>query len=480
VKVLAVASEVYPLMKTGGLADVTAALPRALQGQGVAVTTLMPGYPAVMAALQDGVEVYASDDLFGGPARVLGGRAEGLDLFVVDAPHLYDRPGNPYMGPDGQDWPDNAFRFGALAWIASRFGLGEVAAYRPDIIHGHDWQSALTMAYLHYDGRPRARTLITVHNLAFQGQFPADLLEALRLPARAYAIEGVEFYGTIGFLKAGLQFADRITTVSPTYATEIQTPENGCGVDALLRARTGVLHGILNGIDVDVWNPATDLRIASRYDAASIDGRAANKNALQRRFGLAADPARLLFATVTRFTWQKGIDLLLDAVPTLVEAGAQLAMLGTGDQDLERRCRALAENHPGSVACVVGYDEDLAHLIQAGSDALLVPSRFEPCGLTQLCALRYGSLPVVAGVGGLADTVADIGDPAGEGGATGVRFNPVTVDALQRALRRTAEFWRQPAMWARVQANGMATDVSWHASARRYARLYDELIVTPA
>jgi starch synthase len=475
-KVLSVVSELYPLVKTGGLADVAGALPAALGRLGMNVVTLVPGYPAVMAALGQPTEVFASPDLFGGAGRVLAGKAAGLQLFVLDTPHLFGRSGNPYMGPDGKDWPDNAMRFGALSWTAARIGLGDVPSFVPDVIHAHDWQAALTMAYLAYDGGTRPATVLTVHNLAYQGRFPAELLGALRLPERAYAIDGVEFYGGIGFLKAGLQFADRITTVSPTYAAEIQTPAEGCGLDALLRDRSSALSGILNGIDVEVWNPATDAHIPSHYDRASLGNRAPNKAALQRRFGLDEDPQRLLFGMVTRFTWQKGLDLLADAIPTLLDTGAQLALLGTGEHDLEQRLSALADQHRSRIGCIVGYDEDLAHLIQAGADALLVPSRFEPCGLTQLCALRYGAVPVVARVGGLADTVVDIAtDPRA---TTGIQFSPVTPETLAMALRRTATLWSDQAAWARVQANGMAVDVSWSRSAARYADRYADVLAS--
>jgi starch synthase len=468
IHVLAVASEIYPLVKTGGLADVVGALPLALRRNNVATTTLVPGYPAVMAALRAAEPQLAIDDLFGGGARALRTQAADLDLFVLDAPHLFDRPGNPYMGPNGSDWPDNAFRFGALAWIAMRIGLGEIAGYRPDIVHAHDWPAALAMAYLAYQDQQRPTTVLTVHNLAYQGQFPADLLQRLRLPPHAFSIDGVESYGNIGFLKAGLQFADRITTVSPTYAQEMQTSENGCGLDGLLRARSAVLTGIRNGIDIDVWNPETDTRIAAPFGLATLSARAPNKAALQRRFGLAEEPDRLLCAVISRLAWQKGLDLLADATPALTARGAQLAMLGSGDPELERRFTALAHDHAGQIGCVLGHDEDLAHLIQAGADVILVPSRFEPCGLTQLCAMRYGAIPVVAKVGGLADTVVDF--------ATGIQFYPVTRDALEAALHRTADLWSDRGAWKALQANAMQTDVSWAEPANEFLRLYAELL----
>jgi starch synthase len=318
---------------------------------------------------------------------------------------------------------------------------------------------------------------MTVHNLAFQGQHDRRLLEALELPRQAYAQDGVEYYGDIGFLKAGLWLSDRITTVSPTYAAEICTPHAGMGMDGLLRGRSDSLEGILNGIDTQVWNPATDPLIAARYDAGAIEDRALNKAALQHRMGLTPDPSAPLFGVVSRLSWQKGLDLLLEALPTLLAEGGQLALLGSGDPMLEAGFRAAALAHPGRVACVFTYDEPLAHQMQAGIDALVVPSRFEPCGLTQLCALRYGAAPVVARVGGLADTVIDASPMAlAAGVATGVQFSPVETPMLERALRHAADLYRQPEAWARLRANGMATDVSWAAPAKRYADLYKALI----
>jgi starch synthase len=475
IKVLAVASEIYPLVKTGGLADVVGALPLALRRHGVETTTLVPGYPAVMRAIRSADTLLMIDDLFGGGARVLRSAVADLDLLILDAPHLFERPGNPYTAPNGDDWPDNAFRFGALARIAAQIGLGEAAGYAPDIIHAHDWQTALAFGYLAYQDGRRPATVLTVHNLAYQGQFPAELLQQLRLPGHAFTIDGVESYGNIGFLKAGLQFADRITTVSPTYAQEIQTPANGCGLDGLLRARSSVLTGIRNGIDVNVWNPETDTRIVSRFGRTTLSARKPNKAALQRRFGLQQDDDRLLFAVISRLAWQKGLDLLAEATPALLARGAQLAMLGTGDPKLEQRFTALARDNSGQVGCVLGHDEDLAHLMQSGADAILVPSRFEPCGLTQLCAMRYGAIPVVAKVGGLADTVVDFAQtPAA--GATGIQFYPVTREELEATLHRAADLWSDSAAWHAVQMNGMRTDVSWAGPANEFFRLYAGLL----
>jgi starch synthase len=475
--VLSVASEAFPLVKTGGLADVVGALPPALAREGIALRTLVPGYPAVVEALEQGEVAQTFAALHGGPARVLAGRAGGLDLFVLDAPHLFARPGNPYVGADGKDWPDNAQRFGALAAVAASLGRGSVPAFVPDIVHAHDWQAGLAPAYLHYGGTPRPRTVMTVHNMAFQGQFPATLLSALGLPPHALALDGVEYYGGIGYLKAGLALADRITTVSPTYALEIRTPAFGMGLDGLLGHRASALSGILNGIDAGHWNPAADPHLAAPFDRRHLAARARNKAALQQRFGLVVDPAVPLLGVVSRLTWQKGMDLLLEALPEVAGMGAQLALIGSGDRALETGFAAAAKAAPGRVAAIIGYDEPLAHLLQGGADALLVPSRFEPCGLTQMCALRYGAIPVVARVGGLADTVIDASEMALAAKAgTGVQFAPVTRDALTTAIERTIALWRDRAGWRRLQARAMAVDVSWSRPAKHYAALYRELV----
>jgi starch synthase len=479
-RILSVVSEIFPLIKTGGLADVAGALPGALAPLGVEVRSLVPGYPAVMRALGKIKLVHTYADFFGGEARLVAAHARGLDLFVLDAPHLYDRPGNPYVGADGKVWPDNAQRFAALARAGADIGFGIAPGFVPDIVHAHDWQAGLTAAYLHYDsadsGKPRPATAITIHNLAFQGQFDKALLPSLGLPESAYAIDGVEYYGTIGYLKAALQLSDRITTVSPTYALEILQPEAGMGLDGLLRQRSAVVSGILNGIDLDVWNPATDAFLAAPYDAKRIGQRARNKAALQARMGLEVNPDLPLFSVVSRLSWQKGLDLLADALPQITGIG-QFALLGSGDREMQARYTSAAESQPRRVSCVLGYDEELAHQIQAGADVLLVPSRFEPCGLTQLCALRYGAVPLVARVGGLNDTVIDASAMALTAGvSTGIHFAPVDATMLQAAIRRTGDLYRDRAVWQRMQLNGMHTDVSWRQPAKRYAALYGEMV----
>jgi starch synthase len=464
--VLAVASEAYPFIKTGGLADAVGALPGALADHGVRVTTLLPGYRAVRAALGRGSTALDLPELFGGPARILAPRGTP-GVMVLDAPHLFDRPGGPYVAPGGGEWGDNAIRFAALA----RAAAAVAQAQRIDVVHAHDWQAGLAPAYLRFAPR-RIPCLFTIHNLAYQGKYPASIFPSLGLPNAAFAREGLEYYGAVGFMKAGLWFADAINTVSPSYAEEILTPEGGMGLDGLLRGRAGDLHGILNGLDVADWNPASDAALTATFTAADPAPRAANKAALQARFGLALDPDAPLVAFVGRLAWQKGADLLLDAAPVLMQGGAQLALLGSGEAGLEHACRGFAAAHPGRAGAFIGFDEGLGRLVYGGADMLVVPSRFEPCGLAQLAALRYGAVPVVARTGGLGDTVIDASPMAlAAGCATGVQVAAGRADALAAGLRRALTLFQDAPTWRAMQARGMATDVSWGPSAARYAAL---------
>jgi starch synthase len=472
-QVLSVTSEVFPLVKTGGLADVTGALPGALKAHGVTTRTLVPGYPAVMNALDNRSEAHIFKDLFGGDARLVSGKAKGLDLFVLDAPHLYDRPGNIYLAPNGNDWPDNVARYGALAFVAAEIGRGAVKGYEPAVLHLHDWQSALAAVHTHFGGGPP--TLVTVHNIAFQGVFPAQDFGTLRLPPQAFSIEGAEYYGKVSFLKGGLACANAISTVSPTYAREICTPEFGMGLDGLLRARRDVLTGIVNGIDTTVWNPFADKLLSKTYAPASLKDRRTNKRELEKRFDLAQDDG-IIHGVVSRLTGQKGLDLLANLADWLVSTGARLALIGTGDPAIESAFREAVARHPGRIGAVFGYDEALSHLVQGGADTILVPSRFEPCGLTQLYGLRYGCIPVVGRTGGLADTVIDANEAAlASGVATGVAFSPIDQDSLQAALERTHRLYVDQPVWTKMQAVAMSQDVSWTRSAKAYAGLHKSL-----
>lgn len=500
-RVLFVASECYPYVKTGGLADVVAALPPALRRLGLDVRTLLPGFPGVLDRLEQFRRVRLLRDLpglaSGQTARLLSAcGTDGVPLYILDAPSLFAREGNPYLGPDGRDWPDNALRYAALARAAAllaRDGDGLITGrtsaataadgrgWVPQILHGHDWQAGLLPVYaasLMPEVRPAS--VFTIHNLAFQGLFPPEMLGPLGLDPALMVPDGFEFYGKVGFMKAGLRFADRLTTVSPTYAAEIRGPELGFGLDGLLRQRADRLTGILNGVDLEQWNPATDSLITARYDAGTLDDKASNKLALQQRFGLRPDAAAPLFAVVSRLTEQKGIDLIVQCLPSILTGGGQLVVLGTGDPTLEAALAGAAGQSPDCCGLVRAYDEELSHLIQAGADLLLVPSRFEPCGLTQMYALRYGTLPLVSQVGGLADTVTDVTEASlADNSATGFVFSPVGAQPLQFAIDQALALWRRPALWRQVQRNGMGCDLGWAGSAARYAALYQELTGRP-
>ncbi|AKH99072.1 glycogen/starch synthase, ADP-glucose type [Hoeflea sp. IMCC20628] len=475
-KVLSVASEVYPLIKTGGLADVAGALPAALAAHGVDMRVLLPGYKQVMAKLKRPVPVLEFTNLFGASATVLASKIDGVQFLVLDAPELYGRDGGPYTNAAGADHPDNWRRFAALCRAAATIAEGGLDGWIPDLVHAHDWQAGLVPVYMKQGSAAATPTVMTIHNIAFQGQFGPDIFPELDLPPAVFSVDGLEYYGDVSFLKGGLQMASAITTVSPTYAQEIRTPAFGMGLDGLINARADALHGIVNGIDPQVWDPATDPMIPANFSRSKLKKRQANRKALADRFGLAGTDGPV-FTVVSRLTWQKGIDVLTELVDDIVGMGAKLVVLGSGDQALEAALLAATERHPGHVGLVIGYDEPLSHLMQAGGDMVLVPSRFEPCGLTQLYGLRYGNVPVVARTGGLADTIIDANEAASAARvATGFQFSPVTPDALREALRRAVRAFAEPKVWARLQNQGMEADVSWDRSALRYADLYAELL----
>lgn len=480
-KVLSVASECVPFVKTGGLADVVGALPGVLAPLGVEMRVLVPGYPAMVAALPDDAEVHELVRLPGGKARLIAGQTAGINALVLDSPRLFDRPGNPYLGPDGRDWPDNHLRFGALGRLAARIATGGIGGWRPDLVHLHDWQAGLAAVWLKLGRRRAPPSLMTIHNIAFQGLFPPEAIASLKLPRAGFHPDGFEFFGQLGFLKAGLVYADRISTVSPTYARELTSPEFGMGLEGVIESRRSEAHGILNGIDTEVWNTESDPHIASRYSARSTAGKRGNRAALARRLRLHAAPEAPLFGVVSRLTRQKGLDLLLEALPRLLARGASLALLGSGDPDLERAFQEAADRNPGRIGAVIGWDEPLAHLLQAGADAIVVPSRFEPCGLTQLYGLRYGALPVVARTGGLADTVIDANDAAlREGVATGFQFSAGSSARLADAIDRTCDVFANRKVWSAMVRRAMRHPVGWEDSAKAYAGLYAELTESAA
>jgi starch synthase len=470
-RVLFASSEFGPLIKTGGLADVSASLPAALAELGCDIRVAIPGYGAVLAQVRDGRTLAR---MRFGPYDVqfVETERDGVPVVLVCCPTLFARNGDPYLGPDGTDWSDNADRFAlfarALVWLAT---VGP-ATVRPNILHLNDWQTGLAAPLLEPLGE-RPLRVFSIHNLAYQGVYDRATFERLTLPDALWSYRGLEFHGRMSFIKGGIAFADALTTVSPTYAREIQTAEYGAGLEGLLQHRRADLHGIVNGIDTAVWNPASDPLIAAHYDSDDLDRKRLNKSALQQELGLAPGPQPLL-GIVSRLAQQKGMDLVLEALPALLEAGCQIAALGAGDSGLQQSLRAAAAAHPGQVAFAEGRNERLAHMIEAGADIFLMPSRYEPCGLNQMYSMRYGTVPVARRTGGLADTIVPVSKGLAHG--TGFLFDDPTAAALTSTVRAALRLFRNADAWRRVQLNGMVRDFSWHASAERYLSLYRNLL----
>lgn len=472
--VLHVAAEIFPWVKVGGLADVIGTLPEAQRKLGIDARVIVPAYPALKQAL-DPHEVRGKFLDFMGTGWVsllMAHTPAGVPLYLVDAPALFDRPGGPY-----EEYGDSCRRFGLLSAAAAALGrYGDDQGWTPEILHGHDWQAGLAPAYAALWGGKRPASVMTIHNLAYKGIYAPSTLHELWLPDHAFQREGVEFYGNLSFLKAGLQYADRITTVSPTYAKEIQTAEFGEGLQGLLASR-GVT-GILNGINTQEWDPASSPHLQTHYRVGSLAGKARGKAHLQQELGLTPSSNTPLFVVVSRLVEQKGLDLVLENIDHLVESGAQLAVLGSGESALEQGFQAAAAKYPGRVTIQTKYDESLAHRMIAGGDAIIIPSRYEPCGLTQLYALRSGTLPVVRKTGGLADTVIDTTpDTVAQKIATGFVFEPMSSWVLGETLGRACQMYQQnPRQWAQIRRNGMAQDFSWDVSAKHYLDLYQSLL----
>jgi starch synthase len=477
---LFVTSEAAPLVKTGGLADVSGSLPVALMHQGVDVRVLMPGYPAVMEGVKSKGRLTAFPALGELPAsQVLAGKLPGgVPLLIVDCPRLYERPGGPYQDTAGKDWSDNDLRFGLLCYVAAMLSTSQSpVSWRPQVLHCNDWQAGLAPAYLRFMPGERARSVMTIHNLAFQGVFPPVTVSRLGLPPSSFSPEGVEYYGNMSFLKAGIHYADHVTTVSPNYAHEIQREPLGMGLQGLLAHRSASLTGILNGIDTDAWDPESDPYIAKYYNASRLPVKLENKRALQARLRLDPKDDIPLVGSVGRFTEQKGFNLILQCAPDLLKMPVQLAILGSGEAALQESYQGLARTHAGKVGVQIGYDESLAHQIEAGADIFLMPSRFEPCGLNQMYSQRYGTPPVVHATGGLVDSVVDTNpETIAAKSATGFLFSPMTRAALLSGVSRAVSAYRDKKLWRQLQKNGMARDFSWEASAQRYVELYRSLL----
>jgi len=474
-KILFVTSEAHPLIKTGGLADVSGSLPKALAGLGVDVRLIMPNYQAIKTAeetyYKSTVRVNNAD------VNILETRLPGTQVIVwlVDCPEFFAFPGNPYVDEQGNAWANSAERFALFCRVAVEVAMNRgYLDWTPDIIHCNDWQSGLVPALLSLEAS-RPATVFTIHNMAYQGLFPKATWAALNLPKPLWNPNGVEFNGLLSFIKGGLAYSDRITTVSPTYAREIQTAEFGYGLEGLLSYRNDDLIGIINGIDADQWNPETDPNISERYDCSTISKKQLNKIALQNKLSLPVVNVPV-FALVSRLVEQKGIDLVLECLPEMLTLPLQFVLLGSGDKRFEQQLSGFAETYPDKIAVTLGYDEALAHLLEAGADMFLMPSRFEPCGLNQLYSQRYGTVPIVRKTGGLADTVVDaLPETLNNNTATGFVFNEATDGTIMETIKRALIVYSQPETWKQLQTTGMQKDYSWNKSAKEYRALYEQL-----
>lgn len=474
-RVLFIASEAFPLAKTGGLADVCGALPAHLARLGADIRVMVPGYPAALEAALDQRLLCDLGGILGEEAKLIAATmpVSGLPVILFDCPRLFEREGGLYQDAQGRDWPDNHRRFSAFCRAAAELALGRLGlSWRPTVVHAHDWHTGPLMALLRFGGAERPRTVFTIHNLAFQGNFPLESFGQVGLPRETLSPEGVEFFGQVSFLKAGIRYSDRLTTVSPTYASEILTPEHGCGLDGLLRLRAADLTGILNGVDYGTWDPAGDPALPQRYSPEDLSGKAACRSALREELGLRQDTAAPLLIYVNRLTHQKMADVALEALPWLVGSGMQLVIHGEGQRDFEDAFAAAARSHPDQIAVRLGYREALAHRMTAAADLSLTASRFEPCGLTTMYAMRYGALPVTRAVGGMADTVQDVDAEAGEIPGTGFLFDDPDAASLIRCVARAAARYERRAAWLPPQQRAMRRDFGWERSAQRYLEIY--------
>lgn len=482
-KVLFVSSEVFPLIKTGGLADVSGSLPIALQRLGVDVRLLMPGYPAVLNKLTDLHEIAVLENLpVINTATLLMGviKDTQVKVMVIQSASLYERDGGPYADANGMEWLDNPVRFGILSKVAAILSGANspVKNWQPDIVHCNDWQTGLAPAYMKLVEQSPAKSMISLHNMAFQGCYAPTWLSTLALPRTNFTLEGFEYHGQLSFLKAGIFYADAITTVSPSYAKEIQTPAFGFGLEGLLSKRGDEIKGILNGIETDEWNPATDEYLIAKYSAEKLAGKKLVKKSLQEKLGLQIDADAPLLGIVSRLTHQKGLDMLVPIMQDLIDAGCQLALLGNGDTQLENAFRHIAINNLGRVSVTIGYNEPLSHQVMAGCDMFIMPSRFEPCGLNQLYGLAYGTPPIVNATGGLADSVIDTNIITYKNKtANGFVMSEASSASLLHCIKQALNIFKNDAAaWRQIQKNGMLQNLSWDKSALEYLAEYEKLV----
>jgi starch synthase len=475
-KVLFVTSEAHPLIKTGGLADVAGSLPKALAELSQDIRVIIPNYQAIKTT-QD-VHYRCTVRVDNRDVNILETQLPetNVPVWLVDCPELYDTPGNPYLDEQGEPWENIAERFAIFCRVAVEVAMNRAELdWKADIVHGNDWQSGLIPAFLSLE-EDRPKTVFTIHNLAYPGLFPPATYHALNLPGQLWNPDGLEFHEMLSFIKGGLTYSDRITTVSPTYALEIQTPEFGYGLEGLLSHRQHFLSGIINGIDMDDWNPKTDPNLPQNYDVSSLDKKQINKTELQKQVGLPVNADIPIFGLVSRLVQQKSIDLLIEIIPDIITMPIQIIMLGSGDNNLERELNNFSRLYPDKISVTIGYDEKLAHLIEAGIDVFLMPSRFEPCGLNQMYSQRYGTIPIVRHTGGLADTVVDaMPETLADNTASGIVFNEAEAGSLEEALKRCLILFDDKKTWEKMQKAGMKKDFSWKNSAKQYLDLYESM-----
>lgn len=473
-------SEVFPLIKTGGLADVSGALPAALKASGIDVKCLIPGYTAVLEKIENRVHLGTLEVFNNISCDLIVATIPNTKVEVIVIKHagLYEREGGPYTHPQGHDWSDNPMRFGVLSKVASLLSIYQsIWDWVPDIVHCNDWQTGLTPYYMRHQGITEAKSLLSIHNIAFQGNFDPQWIHLLELSAQDFKIEGFEYYQQVSFLKAGIFYADQISTVSPTYALEIQTEKFGFGLQGLLQERSNDINGILNGIDTHEWNPQKDPYLPYAYSEKDLSGKSLIKTALQEKLHLSPQCDKPLLGVVSRMTHQKGLDILIESMPELIELGCQFAVLGGGEKSFEAQFLAYAEQYPNQVSVTIGYNESLSHLIMAGADIFIMPSRFEPCGLNQLYGLRYGTPPVVSNTGGLADSICHATDDTIKNNtATGFVIENVNKMSLLVTIKQALSIWQDQKTWKKIQRNGMKKDVGWKHSADAYIALYRKLL----
>ena len=479
-RVLFVSSEAYPLIKTGGLADVSGSLPSALKKSNIDIKILIPGYPEVLEKVENQRSLGTLQVFSFISCEILVGTMPNstLEVIVIKNSVLYERNGGPYIDAKSQDWHDNPLRFGVLSKVASILSSKTMLwDWLPEIVHCNDWQTGLTPYYIRQNYASQVKTLLSIHNMAFQGNYSRDWISRLELNPHDFQLQGYEFYAQLSFLKAGIFYADKLSTVSPNYAKEIQTDAFGFGMQGLLQLRKDDITGILNGIDLDEWNPKKDSHLPYTYNEKQLAGKAKIKTYLQEKSLLEVNDKIPLLGVVSRLTYQKGLDILIEIMPELIDLNCQIVVLGSGEKSFEERFTAYAKQYPKQVSVTIGYNEPFSHQIMAGADIFIMPSRFEPCGLNQLYGLRYGTPPIVTNTGGLADSICNTTlETVISNTATGFVMENVTKLSLLVTIKHALSVWQDKKIWKKIQINGMNQDIGWGHSANAYIALYEGML----